>query len=103
MKECINKSHLIKNIAQKNSGTFSEKDIKLAVDSIIEQMSKTLSDDGRIEIRGFGSFTSHKLSCHVGRNPKTGESVYLDDRYIPYFKSGKALREQVNKGKESKD
>ena len=60
-------------------------------------MSDALSSGRRIEIRGFGSFSLHFRPPRMGRNPKTGEPVSLDGKYVPHFKPGKELRERVNK------
>jgi integration host factor subunit beta len=76
------------------------KDVELAVKTIIEQMSETLSTGNRIEIRGFGSFSLHYRAPRIGRNPKTGESVGLAGKYVPHFKPGKELRDRVNAGLE---
>ncbi|MEY8198201.1 MAG: integration host factor subunit beta, partial [Colwellia sp.] len=70
--------------------------IELAVKTILDTMSQALSQGDRIEIRGFGSFSLHFRSPRLGRNPKTGESVQLRGKYVPHFKPGKELREQVN-------
>jgi integration host factor subunit beta len=59
-------------------------------------MAQTLQKGERIEIRGFGSFSLHYRAPRVGRNPKTGETVKLDGKYVPHFKPGKELRERVN-------
>ena len=71
-------------------------DVELAVKSILEQMSSSLSSGERIEIRGFGSFSLHYRAPRMGRNPKTGEAVALPGKHVPHFKPGKALRERVN-------
>jgi integration host factor subunit beta len=63
---------------------------------MIEQMSQALASGERIEIRGFGSFSLHFLPPRMGRNPKTGDSVELNGKYVPHFKPGKELRERVN-------
>ena len=63
---------------------------------MLEQMAQTLQKGERIEIRGFGSFSLHYRAPRVGRNPKTGETVKLDGKYVPHFKPGKELRERVN-------
>lgn len=62
-------------------------------------MSHTLSNGGRIEIRGFASFLLHHRPGRIGRNPKTGVSVVLPAKYVPHFKPGKELRKRVNEGK----
>jgi integration host factor subunit beta len=59
-------------------------------------MSEVLAEGGRIEIRGFGSFSLHYRAPRVGRNPKTGEPVELSGKYVPHFKPGKELRDRVN-------
>jgi integration host factor subunit beta len=59
-------------------------------------MTEALSEGERIEIRGFGSFSLHYRAPRMGRNPKTGESVPLPAKYVPHFKPGKELRDQVN-------
>ncbi|MBE9563084.1 MAG: integration host factor subunit beta [Proteobacteria bacterium] len=91
----MTKSELIEVIARKQSN-LSHKDIELAVKTILEQMTRTLEERERIEIRGFGSFSLHLRSARLGRNPKTGEPVKLPDKYVPHFKAGKELRERVN-------
>jgi len=63
-------------------------------------MSQELATGGRIEIRGFGSFSLHYRPPRMGRNPKTGEPVALPAKYVPHFKPGKDLRERVNAGRE---
>jgi integration host factor subunit beta len=92
----ITKSELIEKISQKQKH-LQQKDIELAVKSVIEQMSDALSTGERIEIRGFGSFSLHFRPPRIGRNPKTGESVSLPGKHVPHFKPGKELRERVNK------
>lgn len=68
----------------------------MAVKSILEQMTTALESGDRIELRGFGSFALHHRPARVGRNPKTGEPVPLNEKYVPHFKPGKELRERVN-------
>ena len=91
----MTKSELVEIIASKQT-QLSVKDVELAVKTIIDLMSQTLSQGQRIEIRGFGSFSLHYRAPRVGRNPKTGESVELSGKYVPHFKPGKELRERVN-------
>ncbi|PCJ87751.1 MAG: integration host factor subunit beta [Thiotrichaceae bacterium] len=89
------KSELIERIARKQSH-LAYKDVELAVKSMLEQMSNSLSGGERIEIRGFGSFSLHYRPPRAGRNPKTGGSVSLPGKHVPHFKPGKELRERVN-------
>lgn len=98
----MTKSELIELIARKQV-QFSQKDVELAVNQIVDSMIDTLSQGSRIEIRGFGSFSLHHRKARVGRNPKTGETVELADKRVPHFKPGKALRERVNDSRDDTD
>lgn len=91
----MTKSELIERIVSRQP-QLTPKDVELAVKTLLDQMSESLSAGERIEIRGFGSFTLHYRAPRQGRNPKTGESVELKGKYVPHFKPGKDLREQVN-------
>ncbi|MDT8397666.1 MAG: integration host factor subunit beta [Pseudomonadales bacterium] len=91
----MTKSELIDRIVSKQS-QLSAKDVELAVKAVIGYMSGVLSEGGRIEIRGFGSFSLHYREPRTGRNPKTGEAVKLSGKYVPHFKPGKELRDRVN-------
>ena len=96
----MTKSELINQMASRQED-LSSKDMKRAVRTIIDQMSRTLASGERIEIRGFGSFSLHYREPRRGRNPKTGDAVQLIGRHVPYFKPGKGLREQVEAGRRS--
>ena len=91
----MTKSELIELLLTEQSHLKHE-DVELAVKTILELMSQSLADGERIEIRGFGSFCLHYRPPRVGRNPKSGESVTLSEKYVPHFKPGKELRERVN-------
>ena len=91
----MNKSNFIENIA-KQLDSLPAKDVELAVKTIMEQLTQSLSTGERIEIRGFGSFSLHHRAPRVGRNPKTGEAVTLEEKYVPHFKPGKELRDRVD-------
>ena len=95
MASALTKSKLIARISKENQ-QLSPRDVELAVKTLIDYMADTLAEGGRIEIRGFGSFSLHFRAPRVGRNPKTGASVKLHGKYVPHFKSGKELRERVN-------
>jgi len=90
----MTKSELIERIVG-SQVQLSSKDVELAIKTMLEQMSQALSTGERIEIRGFGSFSLHFRAPRVGRNPKTGESVRLEGKYVPHFKPGKELRDRV--------
>lgn len=98
----MTKSELIELISRRQT-QFSQKDVEIAVNQIVDSMINTLSQGDRIEIRGFGSFSLHHRKARVGRNPKTGETVKLDDKRVPHFKPGKALREAVDHSKDHTD
>ncbi len=91
----MTKSELIEILSQKQM-QLAYKDVELAVKTMLEHMGNTLANGERIEIRGFGSFSLHYRPPRVGRNPKTGDSVKLDAKYVPHFKPGKEMRERVN-------
>ena len=93
----MTRSELIERIARLQP-QLSIKDIELVVKAIIEHMSYSLANGERVEIRGFGSFSLHYRAPRVGRNPKTGEAVSLDGKFVPHFKPGKELRDRVNQG-----
>jgi integration host factor subunit beta len=93
----MTKSELIERLAVEEKD-LSATDVELAIKAILEIMSQTLEDGGRIEIRGFGSFSLHYRAPRIGRNPKTGAPVALSGKHVPHFKPGKDLRDRVNKG-----
>lgn len=91
----MTKSELISLLAAKQP-QLDYRDVELAVKELLEQMSVALSSGDRIEVRGFGSFSLHYRPPRTGRNPKTGASVQVPDKFVPHFKPGKELRERVN-------
>ena len=91
----MTKSELIEKLSMRQS-QLTYKDVEFAIKTITEQMAQALATGGRIEIRGFGSFSLHFRPPRMGRNPKTGEAVRLSGKYVPHFKPGKELRERVN-------
>ena len=93
-------SELIQRLV-KHLDYLPAKDVELAVKTVLEHLAQTIEGGGRIEIRGFGCFSLHYRTPRVGRNPKTGESVSLEQKYVPHFKPGKGLRERVNTVHES--
>ena len=96
----MTKSELIHRIAQKQS-QLVERDVELAVKMMLDQMVESLAGGGRIEIRGFGSFSLRFRPARAARNPRTGTPVSLPARYAPYFKPGMRLRERVDQGLET--
>ena len=90
----MTRSELIVRLAELHTQLLS-KDSELVVKTILEAMSNTLARGGRIEIRGFGSFSLNYRPPRLGRNPKTGASVKVPAKYTPHFKAGKEMRERV--------
>lgn len=93
----MNKSDLIE-ILTRRLPNLAGRDVEVIVNTIFESMTDALGHGDRIEIRGFGSFEVRTRKPRIGRNPKTGMSVEVDERNVPFFKVGKELRERVNKG-----
>jgi integration host factor subunit beta len=91
----VTKSELIEGIAARQE-QLSAKDVELAIKTMIDAMAQVLASGGRIEIRGFGSFSLHYRAPRIGRNPKTGDTVKLTGKHVPHFKPGKELRDRVN-------
>ncbi len=93
----MNKSALIDLVTNKMN--MPRKRAEAVVNVLFGAMADTLSEGGRIEIRGFGSFVSREYSGYKGRNPRTGESIEVAPKRLPYFKVGKELRELINLAK----
>ena len=92
----MTKSQLIQRITDGQS-LLAVRDVELAVKVMLEHMTACLAAGGRIEIRGFGSFSLHFRPARAARNPRTGTPIVLLARYAPYFRPGKALRERVDR------
>ena len=91
----MTKSELIELLNQRQRHLKAE-DVEFGVRTLLDMMSASLASGGRIEVRGFGSFSLHYRPPRTGRNPKTGEAVALPAKYVPHFKPGKELRERVS-------
>jgi integration host factor subunit beta len=91
----VNKSELIEQLAANKNLSYkkAEEIVNLVFDAMLEE----LAQGGRIEIRGFGSFIVKDYKSYLGRNPKTGESIVVPPKRLPFFKVGKELRERVDK------
>ena len=90
----MNKSALIDLVTNKMN--MPRKRSEAVVNVIFGAMADALCEGGRIEIRGFGSFVSREYEAYKGRNPRTGESIEVAPKRLPYFKVGKELRELIN-------
>jgi len=77
---------------------LSIKQAELAVKTVFGIMERALTEEDRIEIRGFGSFKVKSYQGYQGRNPRTGDSIQVKNKKLPFFKVGKELKERVNKG-----
>ena len=89
------KSELIIRLAQQTG--LNKTDAKKAVDTIFEEIVKTLADGGRVELRNFGILSLRTRKPRIGHNPKTGEKVQVMQKQIPFFKAGKAVKQALNK------
>ena len=92
----MTKSVLIEKIAAKVEG-LTKKQTELVVETIFGSIKEALAEGGKVEIRGFGNFKLRSRKARKARNPKTGESVEVPPKKVPYFKVGKELREMINK------
>jgi len=92
----MNRSDIIARLAKQKPQLLA-KDVALAVAVILDTISATLSNGGRAEIRSFGSFGLNYRPPLLGRNPKTGDKVEIQARFVPHFKSGKELRWRINR------
>jgi integration host factor subunit beta len=93
MEEIMNKSELIEVLSEKKG--ISYKKSEEIVNTVFDAMSQAMLSGDRIEIRGFGSFVVNEYSSYTGRNPKTGESIAVKPKKLPFFKVGKELKERV--------
>jgi len=91
----VNKSEFIDVLVNKQPN-LQVKQVQRAVNSIVEQLTHTLANGERIEIRGFGSFAVKQRDAHTGRNPKTGQALIIHEKRIIHFKPGQELRHLVN-------
>ncbi len=89
------KSELIEKLAAENLH-LTHAEVERVVNVILGRMTETLSDGGRVELRGFGAFSVRSRPARTGRNPRTGETVEVPAKAVPFFKSGKELRERLN-------
>ncbi len=90
------KSELVQRVAAAHQHLY-QRDVEAMVNAIFDEITAALARGDRVELRGFGAFTVKHREARVGRNPKTGEAVDVDEKFIPFFKTGKELRERLNK------
>lgn len=92
------RSELIQKIAEENPHLY-QRDVERIVNTIFEEIIAAMARGDRVELRGFGAFSVKKREARVGRNPRTGEAVQVEEKYVPFFKTGKLLRERLNEEK----
>ena len=91
----MTKSELIQHLADANPHLY-QRDIERIVTTIFEEITSALEKGNRVELRGFGAFSIKDRGSRVGRNPRSGEIVNVAAKRLPYFKTGKQLREKLN-------
>ena len=91
----IIKSELIAKLAEANPHLF-QRDVERVVNTVLEEITQALENGDRVELRGFGAFSVRNRPPRLGRNPRTGESVEVKEKHVPFFKTGKELRERVD-------
>lgn len=91
----MTKSELIQRIAQRYPQLY-QRDVERIVSTIFDEITAALVAGNRVELRGFGAFSVRHRNARTGRNPRTGDAVDVADKFIPFFKSGKLLRERLN-------
>jgi integration host factor subunit beta len=89
------RSELIQKIAEENPHLY-QRDVERIVNTIFEEIIDAMARGDRVELRGFGAFSVKKRDARTGRNPRTGESVEVEQKYVPFFKTGKLLRDRLN-------
>ena len=96
------KSELIQRLTEENPHLY-HRDVERIVSTVFDEIASALSDGDRVELRGFGAFSVKKRDARMGRNPRTGESVPVPEKHVPFFKTGKELRMRLNDGADGDD
>lgn len=94
----MTKSELILRLAEKNPHLY-QRDVERIVTTIFDEIAGALCRGDRVELRGFGAFSVKRRGPRTGRNPRTGDTVRVEEKYVPFFKTGKELRERLNADK----
>ena len=89
------RSELIQKIAEENPHLY-QRDVERIVNTIFNEITDAMARGNRVELRGFGAFSVKKRDARIGRNPRTGESVQVEEKHVPFFKTGKLLRDRLN-------
>ncbi|MGR3289746.1 MAG: integration host factor subunit beta [Paracoccaceae bacterium] len=89
------RSELVQKIADENPHLY-QRDVERIVGTIFDEIINSMARGDRVELRGFGAFSVKKRDARVGRNPRTGDSVNVEEKHVPFFKTGKLLRDRLN-------
>ncbi|MEP1208629.1 MAG: integration host factor subunit beta [Rhizobiaceae bacterium] len=89
------KSSLVQTIAEQNPHLY-QRDVEIIVNAILDEITEALAKGDRVELRGFGAFSVKNRGARIGRNPRTGERVEVEEKWVPFFKTGKDLRDRLN-------
>ncbi|MGI3166478.1 integration host factor subunit beta [Pseudooceanicola sp. 200-1SW] len=89
------RSELIQKIADENPHLY-QRDVERIVNTIFEEITEAMARGNRVELRGFGAFSVKKREARTGRNPRTGDAVEVEEKHVPFFKTGKLLRDRLN-------
>jgi integration host factor subunit beta len=92
----LTRSELIAKLAAQNPSLY-HRDLESLVGTILEEISAALERGDRVELRGFGAFSVRHRKARIGRNPRTGSSVQVSEKKVPFFKMGKGMRERLNR------
>ena len=91
------KSELVHKIAERNPHLY-QRDVENIVNAILDEITSALTNGDRVELRGFGAFSVKNRGARNGRNPRTGDKVAVSEKFVPFFKTGKEMRERLNEG-----
>lgn len=89
------RSELVQKIADENPHLY-QRDVERIVSTIFDEIIEAMARGDRVELRGFGAFSVKKRDARTGRNPRTGERVEVEEKHVPFFKTGKLLRDRLN-------
>ncbi|WP_280950798.1 integration host factor subunit beta [Pararhizobium antarcticum] len=96
------KSELVQIVAARNPHLY-HRDVENIVNAVLDEITDALAAGNRVELRGFGAFSVKNRPSRSGRNPRTGDSVFVEEKWVPFFKTGKELRERLNPGADDED
>lgn len=96
------RSELIQKIADENPHLY-QRDVERIVNTIFEEITEAMAAGNRVELRGFGAFSVKRREARTGRNPRTGDAVDVEEKHVPFFKTGKLLRDRLNGDEDGDD